>query len=155
MMLKTGVETGLWPLFLGSIGGTIGGTSALLAALGGSYLVWKKAANYRIVVSGLLGYLVVQTVLWAGGVQKAVSPIQGMLAGSFVIGVFFYATDPVSASQTHEGRWLYGAFIGVMSSLITTFSAWPAGTMFSILLANMFAPITDYAIKAWKGVGGK
>jgi Na+-translocating ferredoxin:NAD+ oxidoreductase RnfD subunit len=33
---------------------------------------------------------------------------------------------------------------------MTTFSVWPEATMFAILLANMFAPITDYAIRAWK-----
>ena len=89
-------------------------------------------------------------VWWLTGVKNATDPLHAMLAGSFMVGVFFYATDPVSASQTNEGRWLYGAFIGVLSSLISVFSAWPAGTMFSILLANMFAPITDYGIRALK-----
>jgi len=75
-------------------------------------------------------------------------PLSAAMAGSLVIGLFFYATDPVSASQTDPGRWIYGAFIGAMSSLIASFSAWPAGTMFAILLANMFAPIMDIGIKA-------
>ncbi len=149
MVLKEGVAVSLWPLFAGRISGTIGGTSALLAILGGAYLLWKKTANYRIVTSCFAGYLAMQTVLWVTG-ASIVDPLHGILAGSFVVGAFFYATDPVSASQTNEGRWLYGAFIGVMSSLITVFSAWPAGTMFSILLANMFAPIMDYGIRALK-----
>jgi Na+-transporting NADH:ubiquinone oxidoreductase subunit B len=150
MLMKTGEAFTLSDLFLGRISGTIGGTSALLALIGGIYLLITKTANYRIVVPGILGYLLMQTILWKAGVDGASHPVYGMLAGSFMIGVFFYATDPVSASQTNEGRWLYGAFIGIMSSLITVFSAWPAGTMFSILLANMFAPITDHLIKEVK-----
>ena len=38
----------------------------------------------------------------------------------------------------------------MMSAVISAFSAWPAGTMFSILLANMFAPIMDYGIRERK-----
>jgi len=150
MLMKTGTVYSFSELFLGNISGTIGGTSALLAIAGGLYLLFTKTANYRIVVPGILGYLMMQTILWKSGVEHASDPLHGMLAGSYMIGIFFYATDPVSASQTDEGRWIYGAFIGIMSSLITVFSVWPAGTMFSILLANMFAPIMDHSIKAIK-----
>ncbi|NQT92085.1 MAG: RnfABCDGE type electron transport complex subunit D, partial [Lentisphaerae bacterium] len=88
--------------------------------------------------------------LWLTEPGQAADPIRALFAGSFLIGVFFYATDPVSASRTNEGRWIYGAFVGIMSSVIAVFSAWPAGTMFAILLANMFVPITDYGIQEWK-----
>jgi len=140
-----------WPnLLLGNTAGCIGGTSAVLVLLGGLYLIRTKAANYRIVVAALLGYLTMQGALFLAGVPAAANPLQTVLAGSILFGVFFYATDPVSACKTNVGRWLYGAFIGVMSSLITVFSVWPAGTMFAILLANMFGPITDYAINSYK-----
>ena len=147
MLLKTGETFSLVSLFFGNTAGTIGGTSAFLAIAGGLYLVRSKAANYRIVIAGLAGYLLMQTILWAAGVQDAADPLHGILAGSFVVGIFFFATDPVSASQTNPGRWAYGAFVGVMTSLISTFSMWPAGSMFAILLANMFAPIMDHYIK--------
>lgn len=148
MVLKTGETCSTLGLFLGNVSGTLGGTSALLALAGGAYLLWKKTANYRIAYSAIAGYLLMQTVLWlaAGGVN----PLQGFLAGSIVIGFLFYATDPVSACMTNEGRWGYGAFIGVMTALIAAFSSWPAGTMFAILLANMFAPITDHVVRELK-----
>jgi Na+-transporting NADH:ubiquinone oxidoreductase subunit B len=140
-------DLSLGSLFLGNSAGVIGGTSAALALLCGLYLLWKKTANYRIVFSGFLGFACAQTVCWAFGLGHAVDPLRAAMGGSLVLGIFFYATDPVSASQTNPGRWIYGAFIGAMSSVITTFSAWPAGTMFAILLANMFAPIMDIGIK--------
>ena len=152
-LLKLADSTGSWAqngmdLFLGhSITGTIGGTSAILTLLCGLWLVRTKAANYRIVISGFTGFLVMQTLFWVFGVGDALDPLTAVCAGSVVIGLFFYATDPVSASQTNQGRWIYGAFIGIMTTVISTLSAWPAGTMFAILLANMFAPIMDYAIK--------
>ena len=60
------------------------------------------------------------------------------------------ATDPVSASQTNTGRWIYGGFVGVVTSIIRVFSIWSGGVMFAILLGNMFAPIIDYYIRQAK-----
>lgn len=150
MLMKAGQTFPLWRLLLGNTSGTMGGTCAFLVILGGLYLLYTKAANYRIAVSAIAGYALMQALLWFSGVKGATDPLRGMLAGSFMIGAFFYATDPVSAPKTNEARWLYGTFIGAMSSLISTFSAWPAGTMFAILLANMFAPIADHLVRALK-----
>lgn len=146
MLLKTGEAVALPDLFLGNTAGVIGGTSALLVILGGVYLLRTKTANYRIVASALAGFLLTQTLLFLAGTPRAAAPVPALLAGSALIGFVFYATDPVSAPNTQPARWMYGAFIGSMSSLIGVFSVWPAGTMFAILLANMFAPITDYAV---------
>ena len=148
-------DLSFWPLFLGDCAGVIGGTSALLTLLCGSYLLWKKVANYRIVLSGFAGYAAAQTLFWQLGLGSAVDPLHAAVGGSLVIGLFFYATDPVSASQTNPGRWIYGVFIGAMSATIATFAAWPAGTMFAILLANMFAPIMDIGIKSLQTVPRK
>jgi Na+-transporting NADH:ubiquinone oxidoreductase subunit B len=150
MLMKTGTYFTPSELFFGFKSGTIGGTTPLLAIICGLYLLFTKTASYRIVVSGIAGYIAIQSLLWKMGVANAVDPLHGIMAGSFLVAIFFYATDPVSASQTDEGRWLYGAFIGIMASIITVFSAWPAGAMFAILLGNMFAPITDHLIKEIK-----
>lgn len=150
MLMKAGETFPFRDLFLGNTAGTLGGTCALLVLIGGLYMVWKKAASYRIVISGIAGYLAMQAIFWHFGVRHAPHPFQSLLGGSALIGIFFYATDPVSASQTDLGRWFYGAFIGIMSSVISTLSAWPAGTMFAILLANTFAPIMDYTIRQLK-----
>ncbi len=147
--MKAGAEIALEPLFLGNTSGVIGGTAAWLVLLGGAYILWKKAANYRLVLSCGIGFLIVQTLIWFG-VDGGIDPLRGMLGGAFLIGAFFYATEPVSACKTNPGRWIYGFLIGALSALIATLSNWPAGTMFAILLANTFAPIIDYAVQAWQ-----
>jgi Na+-transporting NADH:ubiquinone oxidoreductase subunit B len=149
-IMTEGGESPIAPLFWGNISGCFGETSAILLILGGLYIIWKKAANYRIVVSCFVSAILLQGIFWKLGVDGAVDPIRSILSGGFMIGVFFMATDPVSASQTQEGRWIYGALIGVLTIIIRTFSVWPEGIMFAILLANMFAPITDIAVKGWK-----
>jgi Na+-transporting NADH:ubiquinone oxidoreductase subunit B len=143
-----GVQEPWLNLILGNVSGSLGETSAILLILGGLYIVWKKAAAWQIVVGGLAGFLVTQTVFWLTGLSPAGNPLYALFAGSFIFGVFFVITEPVSASQTtNPGRWIYGAFFGIMVVVIRTFSAWPEAVMFATLLANMFAPLLDHLIK--------
>jgi Na+-transporting NADH:ubiquinone oxidoreductase subunit B len=146
-VLRQGGAVDTLPLLWGNVAGSLGETSAVLLVLGGLFIVWKKAANWRIVVSELAGFVALQLVFWLAGVRNAPDPLTALLAGSTLMGMFFMATDPVSASQTQGGRWIYGALVGVLTVLIRTFSLWPEGTMFAILLGNTFAPIVDHVVR--------
>ncbi|MBU1240677.1 RnfABCDGE type electron transport complex subunit D [Myxococcota bacterium] len=132
--------------FLGNIPGSLGETSALALLLGGLWLFWKRVANRTIIITTLLGMVAMQAALWGAGVSRAVDPLTATLAGGFMLGLFFMATDPVTAPKQQLSKIIVGLFIGIMTSLIRTFSVWPEGMMFAILLANMFTPITDYAV---------
>lgn len=147
MKVAQGLDVSRVSMFLGTEAGCLGETSALLVLLGGMYILWKKYANYRIVVSGFIGMLVVQTALWAAGVPRAIDPLAATIGGGWMIGILFMATDPISAAGTNTGRWIYGLFIGALTSLIRIFSIWSGGIMFAILLGNMFGPIVDYFVR--------
>jgi Na+-transporting NADH:ubiquinone oxidoreductase subunit B len=149
-LLHQGKAVDLLPLLWGNVSGSLGETSALLLVLGGAYILATRAANWRIVVSQLIAFLVMQSALWLAGVRGAADPLRAMLAGSFLLGMLFMATDPISAAQTQGGRWIYGALIGVLWPLIRTFSIWPEATGFAILLGNTFAGIIDYAVRQAK-----
>jgi len=57
------------------------------------------------------------------------------------------ATDPVTASQTEKGKWIYGFMIGALAVTIRVFNpAYPEGMMLAILLMNIWAPLIDYFI---------
>lgn len=146
--LTHGESVPMVKMFIGNIPGSFGETSAILIVLAAVYLIYTKTASWRIIVSVLASYLVVQTVFWGVGIDGAYDPLSGLLAGSLLYGAVFMATDPVSSSQTTErGRIIYGALIGVLTALIRTFSVWPAAITFSILLANMFAPLINHLIR--------
>ena len=147
---RSGVAPDLLPLLWGNVAGSLGETSALLIVIGGVYLIVTRAASWRIILSTLLGFAGLQAIFWAAGVRNAVDPLTGLVAGSVLFGAVFMATDPVSASQTQGGRWIYGLLVGVLIALIRAFAIWPEGTMFAILLGNVFAPIVDYAIRSRK-----
>ena len=149
--LNSGGGVPLLNLVTGLSAGSLGETSAVLIILGGIFLIAKKAANFRIILSGLLGYLVMQSALFFGGVEAAINPLTGLFCGSLLYGLVFMATDPISSSQTTDGgRWIYGAVIGILISLIRVFSIWIEAVTFAILLANMFAPLLDHVLKERK-----
>jgi Na+-transporting NADH:ubiquinone oxidoreductase subunit B len=143
------------PLLWGNVSGSLGETSALLIAAGAVYLLVTRTASWRIMLSTLVGFLGLQAIFWALGVRNAMDPLAALLSGSVLYGAVFMATDPVSACQTQGGRWIYGVLIGVLIVLVRTFAIWPEGTMFAILLGNIFGPIVDYAIRARKKPAAK
>ena len=72
---------------------------------------------------------------------------QHLLIGGFAFGAIYMATDPVTASQTNKGKWIYGFLIGFISILIRVFNpAYPEGVMLAILLMNVFAPTIDHYV---------
>lgn len=135
-------------LFFGTVPGSIGETSALLVILAGAYIIYKKAANWRLTLSSAAAFLVLQSLLFFAGIEGAVNPIYALVSGSFLLAAFFMITDPISASQsTNLGRWIYGAAFGLLTVTIRVFSNWPEAVSFAILLVNMFAPLLDHLIK--------
>ena len=138
-------------LLLGTISGSFGETSALLIVLGGAFIIYKKAANWKIVAGSIGAFLVLQTILWVAGHPNASDPLYALLSGSFLLGAFFMVTDPISSSQsTDAGRWLYGILFGLLTVVIRVFSNWAEGVTFAILLVNMFGPLFDHYFKQSK-----
>jgi Na+-transporting NADH:ubiquinone oxidoreductase subunit B len=73
-----------------------------------------------------------------------VSPLWHFVLGGFAFGAVFMATDPVSATFTEQGKYLYGLLIGFLVVLVRVINpAFPEGMMLAILFANVFAPIID------------
>lgn len=137
-------------LFFGGISGSVGVTSALLILIGGIYLFYTKTANRSIILSVIITYAVLNQLLYMLHVEPFTGALPALLGGGFLFGAFFMATDPVSAPGTPEAKILYGILIATLAVVIRNFSIFNGGLMFAILLANMFAPITDYAVTAYK-----
>ena len=142
-------------MFIGLMPGSIGETSKIAILLGALILLFTGVASFRIMFSVVLGGLTMGWILnLVGGenIWMQVPAYQHLLMGGFMFGAVFMATDPVTASQTGTGKWIYGFFIGVIAVVIRVFNpAYPEGMMLSILLMNTFAPLIDhYVINANK-----
>ena len=67
--------------------------------------------------------------------------------GSFFFAMAFMATDPVTASHTNTGRFVFGFLVGLMTVLIRVANpAFPEGIMLAILFSNIFSPLIDYVV---------
>lgn len=140
--------------FVGSIPGSIGETSTLMVMIGGAILLLTKVASWRVVAGVFLGMFVFSSFLNIVGSDSnpafSMPWYWHMVVGGFAFGMFFMATDPVSAAMTDRGRWAYGFLIGFMTVLIRVINpAFPEGIMLAILFANLFAPLFDhFAVQA-------
>jgi Na+-translocating ferredoxin:NAD+ oxidoreductase subunit D len=132
--------------FIGNIPGSIGEVSALLLLVGAVYLFAKKIITWEIptgfflvfaVFSWTFGGLVYGTGLFTGDV------LFHILAGGFMLGIFYMATDIVTSPMSSSGMLIYGAGIGLMTFLIRFYGSFPEGISLAIILMNIFTPIIN------------
>jgi Na+-transporting NADH:ubiquinone oxidoreductase subunit B len=148
--LREGVALSLQDLFLGHHAGSLGETSVLLVLLGGIYIVYKKAAPWRLALSCLLGGIVLSSILHWAGVGSVPSPIWTLVSGSFLFGSAFVVTEPISGAKTKLGQWIYGFMIGGLTVVLRGFSNFSEGIMFSVLLMNAFVPLIDQTVRRYQ-----
>jgi len=140
-----------WDAFYGFIPGSVGETSVLALLVGGLALIYFRIASWRIVAGVMVGMVLTSYLFNAIGSESnamfAMPWHWHLVLGGFAIGMFFMATDPVSASFTDKGKWAYGILIGFMVVMIRVVNpAYPEGMMLAILFANLFAPLFDFFV---------
>jgi Na+-transporting NADH:ubiquinone oxidoreductase subunit B len=136
-------------MFLGFIPGSIGETSVLMCLIGAAILLFTGVASWKIIVSSFGGAYLMGLVmnLLAVNEYMALPAHYHLVMGGLAFGIVFMATDPVSASQTESGKWIYGLLIGVLTIIIrVTNPAYPEGIMLAVLFMNVFAPLIDYYV---------
>ena len=144
-------QTATWmDSFIGTIHGSIGETSTLAILIGAVVLITMKIASWRIIGGVLVGSALVSLLfnsIESSNPMFALPFYWHWVIGGFAFGAVFMATDPVSASMTNTGKYIYGLLIGVMVILIRVVNpAFPEGMMLAILFANLFAPLIDHYV---------
>jgi Na+-translocating ferredoxin:NAD+ oxidoreductase subunit D len=135
--------TGLADLVLGTTGGSLGETAALLILLCGAYLALRGYLNWRVPAS------ILATVALFSGILHQIAPAQYasapfmLFSGGLMLGAVFMATDMVTAPVTNGGRWLFGIGIGIVVVIIRTWGGLPEGVMYAILLMNALVPFIN------------
>ncbi|CAH9050069.1 Ion-translocating oxidoreductase complex subunit D [Pseudoalteromonas sp. CIP111854] len=112
--------------------------------VGGIFLLKAKVINWHIPLA-MLGSLALCAAIGfiiAPGSQAG--SVFHLLSGATMLGAFFIATDPVSASTTNHGRLIYGACIGLLVYLIRSFGGYPDAVAFAVLIMNMTVPLIDH-----------
>ncbi len=140
-----------WDSFLGTIQGSLGETSTLAAMIGLAFLLVTRIANWRLVVGclgGMIGFSLLLNIIGSDTNPMFAMPwYWHLVVGGYAFGLAFMVTEPVSASHTNLGRYIYGALIGFMVVMIRVVNpAFPEGMMLAILFANIFAPLIDFFV---------
>ncbi|MDO4790382.1 MAG: NADH:ubiquinone reductase (Na(+)-transporting) subunit B [Porphyromonas sp.] len=138
-----------WDYFLGLIPGSIGETSTLAILIGAVILIATGIASWKIICSIFLGGFATAFLFNLSGATAGmqVSALDHLLLGGFAFGAVFMATDPVTATRTELGKWIYGLLIGFFAIVIRLLQpGYPEGMMMAILLMNAFAPLIDYYV---------
>ena len=136
----TNSGTGLFDMFIGNIGGTIGETSAILLILGGLYLMYKGIINYVIPVFYIGTVAILMFILGGFNVEFA---MYQMVAGGLMLGAFFMLTDYTTSPMTKKGQIIYAIIAGVITTVIRLYGGYPEGVSYSILFVNVMTPLID------------
>lgn len=140
----------LFNMTMGNIPGCIGSTSVIAILLGMGFLIMTGIASWRVMLSGIVGCVAMGAlfnVLPLDNAFAALPFVYHLAMGGFLFGIVFMATDPVSASATNTGKYIYGFLIGVLTVLIRVANpAYPEGAMLAILFMNVMAPLIDHFV---------
>ncbi len=136
--------TALRDLVLGTTGGSIGETAALVILAGGLYLAWRGWLNWRIPLSILATVTVVSSIIHLADPSKP-DPLFMLFSGGLMLGAVYMATDMVTSPVTNRGRWVFGVGIGVLVVVIRVWGGLPEGMMYAVLFMNALTPFINRA----------
>lgn len=112
--------------------------------IGGLYMLFTKTIRWHIPLAMLMGMILPALIFYVVNPDSVASPGFHLFSGGLMLGAFFIATDPVSASTTNKGRLIYGFMIGLLVYIIRSWGGYPDGVAFAVLLTNMAVPLIDY-----------
>ncbi len=137
-------------MFFGMMPGTLGEVYKITILVGLIYLLIRRSADFRIVVSYLGTFIVLALIggLAIHGLNSSINAFHFMwyqlLSGGVLFGATFMLTDPVTAPINAPSRIIYGMVAAVATIFIRFFAALPEGVGFSILIANMVGAVLDH-----------
>ncbi len=141
-----------WNMLLGWVPGSIGETNKLLIIVGAVFLTFIKIINWRVMAGALIGLVGMALITnffapFSSNSMFTIPPHYHIVMGSFLFGIVFMATEPVTGCHTDKGRWYYGLLVGSLTVIIRSINpAYPEGVMLSILFANAFAGLIDWFV---------
>lgn len=134
---------------LGNVFGDFSGHSTewvnLAFFVSGLLMIYLRFISWHIPIAILTSLLICSTVFGVFVDADAnPSPLFHLFSGATMLGAFFIATDPVTASTTAKGKLIFGAGIGFLLYVIRTWGGYPDAIAFSVIFMNLMVPSIDY-----------
>lgn len=130
---------------LGGQAGLLGGAFAGMLLLGGLWLGFTRAVDWRIPLGMIL-------TLWIGGSLLGMfypevfgeNWLVHLFTGGFLLAAFWLAADPVTSPMTPRGKWLFAVATALLIVVLRGLTPWPEeAIVFAVLLMNAFVPWID------------
>ena len=135
-------EEPIMDLFLGTIGGCIGETSAIALLIGFAYLLYRKVISARIPLF-YIGTVAVLTFLFPLGNDRIAWMAAQVFGGGLMLGAIFMATDYVTSPVTKLGQIVYAIGCGLLTVMIRYFGGYNEGVSYAILIMNACVVLLD------------
>lgn len=141
-------------MLLGERGGSLGESGAIALVLGLIFMLVRRIITWHIPVAVIATVFLFTGILHAANPVQFAAPLIHLLSGGLLLGAIFMATDYVTSPLSKKGMIVYGVGIGVLTTVIRLFGAYPEGMSFAILIMNALTPLINTYVKP-KHFGGK
>lgn len=136
------VATSVLDMFLGTIGGTIGETSAIALLIGAAYLLIRKVISWKIPVCYIATFAVFVLIFGGRGFDMTYLAAE-LCGGGLMLGAFFMATDYVTSPITPKGQIIFGILLGLLTGIFRIFGASAEGVSYAIIISNLLVPLIE------------
>ena len=140
--LKAGDAVDVWKMFLGTIEGTIGETSAICLLIGAAYLLIRKVISIRI-PAAYIGSFAVFVLIFGGHGFDLNYLAAHICGGGLLLGAFFMATDYVTSPITPMGQIVFGVLLGILTGIFRLFGGSAEGVSYAIIFCNLLVPLIE------------
>lgn len=128
---------------LGNNSGSMGEGSDILLLLGGIALIFTRVIRWHIPVATLVSLAVIATLFHIIDGTQYPDAMVHLFTGTTMLGAFFIATDPVTSPMSPKGQIWFGIGLGALVFIIRTWTQYPEGMSFAILLMNGVTPLIN------------
>lgn len=130
-------------LLFGSVPGATGETFRIAILVLGIALIILKIIDWRIPLSFLATIFLLNLVGRWIDPGSFVDPLYSLFVGSVLFTAFFIAPEPVTAPIRPWGRVIYGVGIAIITVIIRSYTAFPEGIIFAVILMNATSGLID------------
>ncbi len=128
---------------IGNATGSLGEGAALLLTAGGIFLIYHRVITWHIPVSTIASIAIIAALFHLIDATRYPDAMVHVFTGATFLTAFFIATDPVTSPMSPRGQLFFGAALGILIYILRTWSVYPEGASFAILIMNALTPMID------------
>lgn len=128
---------------LGNASGSLAEGAAILLIIGGVALIFGRIITWYIPVSTIVTVAVFATLFNLIDSSKYPDAMVHVFTGATILAAFFIATDPVTSPMSPKGQLFFGFGLGALIFIIRSWTSYPEGVSFAILIMNALTPLID------------